>query len=317
MNMDEDQSLDVGLEAAEAAETAESADLVLDESGELNVPDSFWGDEFAPKDDAEPAEPTGAAEPAPEGPPAVQQYTAEEIGQAFIEGRIDESRLPQELIPYYQAIAAQQQRAYEAEMVQRQIQAVQYAQQQQVPQATWDDFTNAANQLAARKFLGIKPDQFDEFNPQHMAAQQMAMLEIREYAMAAQQQQMEDQRFQDAFTQLYVDYKQKEPDMDVIAHQYFNTWKQGLTVRENAAVDAAMQSRDLGQMKGVLDKLISDYRKSRGGQSRQKQAVAAPPAVVGAGNAGEAVSLPPDFSKLGDMTPDEQAAWLIANKYVA
>lgn len=308
--MDEDQSLDVGLEVEE---TAESADLVLDENGELNVPDSFWGEEFAQKDEAEPAE------PAPEEQPQVQQYTAEEIGQAFIEGRIDESRLPQELIPYYQAIAAQQQRAYETEMVQRQIQAqqAQYAQQQQVPQATWDDFTNAANQLAARKFLGIEPDQFDEFNPQHMAAQQMAMLEIRDYAMAAQRQQMEDQRFQYEFAQLYADYKQKEPEMDVIAHQYFNTWKQGLTVRESAAVDAAMQSRDLGQMKGVLDKLISDYRKSRGGQSRQKQAVAAPPAVVGAGNAGEAVSLPPDFSKLGDMTLDEQAAWLIANKYVA
>lgn len=306
--MDEDQSLDVGLEVEE---TAESADLVLDENGELNVPDSFWGEEFAQKDEAEPAE------PAPEEQPQVQQYTAEEIGQAFIEGNIDASRLPQELIPYYQAIAAQQQRAYEAEMVQRQIQAVQYAQQQQVPQATWDDFTNAANQLAARKFLGIEPDQFDEFNPQHMAAQQMAMLEIRDYAMAAQRQQMEDQRFQYEFAQLYADYKQKEPEMDVIAHQYFNTWKQGLTVRESAVVDAAMQSRDLGQMKGVMDKLISDYRKSRGGQGRQRQAVAAPPAVVGAGNAGEAVSLPPDFSKLGDMTPDEQAAWLIANKYVA
>ena len=269
--MDEDQSLDVRLEVEE---TAESADLVLDENGELNVPDSFWGEEFAQKDEAEPAE------PAPEEQPQVQQYTAEEIGQAFIEGNIDASRLPQELIPYYQAIAAQQQRAYEAEMVQRQIQAVQYAQQQQVPQATWDDFTNAANQLAARKFLGIEPDQFDEFNPQHMAAQQMAMLEIRDYAMAAQRQQMEDQRFQYEFAQLYADYKQKEPEMDVIAHQYFNTWKQGLTVRESAAVDAAMQSRDLGQMKGVMDKLISDYRKSRGGQGRQRQAIAAPPAVA-------------------------------------
>lgn len=321
---------------ATAAESGPSSvggkEIFLDEKGELHVPDSFWDD--VNEEMSGEKLPIPGEEPEPAAPASVAAvYTPEELAEAFYSGKIDVTKLTPELMPYYQAMDAAARRQAGAAQVMQQMQAQQVPQvqpeqmqhvQQVQPQATQQEKVQQLMQVgkavAAQYMLGIRPEEFDEFNATHNAALSVAIGEITRQAQAMQVQQIEAQRLQMEFANMYASYKQKEPELDFIAERYFPAWREGLTVKENAAVDEAIYSRDMNKIKGLMDRVVADYKKAKGGAvsaNRAQQSRPQPPQVVGAGNVGDPPAGHLDFSALGEMSPDQQAAWLIKNKFVA
>ena len=304
-------------------------EIFLDEKGELHVPDSFW-DDVSEEMSGEKL-PIPGEEPEPAAPASVAAvYTPEELAEAFYSGKIDVTKLTPELMPYYQAMdaAARRQAGAAQVMQQMQVPQVQPEQMQHVqqvqPQATQQEKVQQLMQVgkavAAQYMLGIRPEEFDEFNATHNAALSVAIGEITRQAQAMQVQQIEAQRLQMEFANMYASYKQKEPELDFIAERYFPAWREGLTVKENAAVDEAIYSRDMNKIKGLMDRVVADYKKAKGGAvsaNRAQQSRPQLPQVVGAGNVGDPPAGHLDFSALGEMSPDQQAAWLIKNKFVA
>ena len=176
--------------------------------------------------------------------------------------------------------------------------------------------------LAAKNLLGIDPKDFDEFDPKHKMAQNAAVMEIRERARQIYQnmtvQQMQQARAQQAvqakaaeLSSMVAEVRSKTPDFDEISNTFFPRWREGLTVKENTAVEETFRSGDTQKIKGVLEKVIADYRAGKAPQVRAET----PPVVVGAGNAGTETRGMVDISNFGDMSADEQANWLITHKY--
>lgn len=290
-----------------------SGQITMDESGELNIPNSFWDDD-------------DVAETDPEAP----YYTPEEVAKAFENGDVEPERLRPEVRDYYSAIDASARRRADAQRIQQEMRA---EMPQQAPQPApavsptistkeqWAQLADAAKALAAWNYLGISPDDFDEYDPNHTAARNMAMQEIRERAQvmyreqeAAVQRQAQTQRKAAEVANLYAEYRQKEPEMDRIGDELFPAWREGLTVREYKAVDEVLASGDVGKIKGLFDRLIADYKKGKGAP-RASRAVQAPPSVEGAVSAGAEDGGVVDIKDFGSMTPDEQAAFLIENKF--
>jgi hypothetical protein len=309
----ETQTQEVQVQEAQQVQESQVSEnsITLDETGELVIPDSFWDAEETPKA-TEPEEKT-----APEAKTEVEQpkhYTPEELAAAFETGNIDETRLKPEITEYYKAIAArrqaQAQRPQVSPMppVQRPVQQV-----TALPPVSWDQVMEAGKVLAARNYLNINPDEFDAYDPKHTAAQAMAVNEIRERAMALQQQQVARQQIAAQVQDLYASYRAKVPEMDEISEKFFPRWKESLVKREYDAVDAIIASGNLGKIQMLFDRVISDYQKGKG----NGKASSPPPAVVNAVDSDKTertgmVSV----DKLGEMSPEEQAAWLIANKFV-
>lgn len=326
----EDLEVEAGAVQEAVAEASEQApaepaanEISLDENGELQVPDSFWGD----LGEEEPAEAEAAPEPEPEKPEGPAAYTHEEVAEAFISGDIDPARIPPELTPYYQAIAARQQQALEAQRAQeyqQQLWLQQQAAQQpiQPPEVDYEKLATAAKELAVHR-LGIKPEDYDEYDQRCIVATNIAANELMSRATAIRQQQMAEQQMQYmeaarqqqflAGFQGLVAERAKGIDMAKL-HQFADEWIGDLPSKKASVVDRIFKSGDLQRAGLVLDEMLKAY--SAGG-STSTAARETPPQVMRAGNYEEPKAQPVDVSKLGEMSSEDLAAWLIANKYVA
>ncbi|MDR1979548.1 MAG: hypothetical protein LBQ42_12510 [Synergistaceae bacterium] len=328
-------------------ETPETEEIALTEDGGLEVADSFWESE----DKARPEE---AAQPQPQA----GRYTPEELAEAFINGTIDQAKLTPEVAEYYKAIDAAAQRRNEAARLQREM--LQRAQQAQPPQAqlpqaqapqaqaqppiskeAWAQLMEMGKVLAAKNYLGIKPEEFDEFDPKHMAAQNSAVVELRERAQQlhqaqqaqqarqaqeaqiARQAQVQAQVRQAEIVNAVAEIKQKTPEFDEIDQKFFPQWKERLPFKEYQAVDAIFRQGSAAQVRDLMNKIIADYKATKAPTDKtaatSKTATpktATPPPVMTAGNAGGETQGVTDVSKLGEMSSDEQVDWLIKNKFV-
>ena len=279
--------------------------ITLDESGELNIPDGFWDEPGEQAPDPAPVEATEPAEPEVEP----TYYTPEEVAEAFAAGNVDPEKLRPELRDYYKAIDGRMRRSAEAERVQQEL-----ARQQPAPPSapvSWEQLGEAAKVLAAKNYLGINPEEFDEFDPRHAMARNMAMQEIRDRAQAMYQQQAYQQRRYAEVGNVYASYLQSVPEFDEIAERFFPLWRENLTVREHNAVNEILASGDPEKLKKLFDRIVTDY------QAGKKKQVAAPtpPPVMGTAGAATEERGVVDAVEFGNMTPDEQAEFLIRNKF--
>lgn len=324
------------------ADAPGESQITLSESGELDISDNFW--------DEHPKEPARTPQtPTPEQPAA--HYTPEELAEAFINGNIDETKLKPELTEYYKAINAIAQRRQEAQrqaqLRQAQLQQAQLQQaQQQTPQTqpemskeSWARLKEVGKIVAAQRYLGIEPGAFDEYDPNHVAAQNMAMIELREQAQQMAQTQRIQQAQQDRQAQMAQqmrqqaqaknaeiinilnDVRQKTPDVDFneVNEKYFKEWRDNLSVKEYNGVKQIMAMGTPAQIRDLVTRVVADYRKSKGQPSSVKNAktnAAVPPSVIKAGNAGEERKGMANVSDFGGLSPDEQVQWLIDNKFV-
>ncbi len=306
--MDEEligQEIQTAVEPAPAPAPEETNNITLDDSGELTIPADFWGDlgntETKTEQEPEPVQ----EEAKPEETQEPQYYTPQEVAEAFAAGTVDPDKLRPELKDYYEAIDASTRRNAETQRIQQQL----ATQQQVLPTPTFEQVTEAATILAAQNYLGISPEEFDEFDPKHAAARNMAISEIRDRVLQIQQNQVRQQQTTANVASFCAEYRQTVPEFDEVGEKYFPQWREKLTVREYQAVDAILASGDVGKLKGLFDRIVSDYKAEKGAK---KAPVTPPPPVMSTsgaaqGDAGKVV----DISKFGDMSPDEQAKFLI------
>jgi hypothetical protein len=174
----------------------------------------------------------------------------------------------------------------------------------------------AGKELAARNYLGIDPKDFDEYDPQHVAAQNHAMMEIRDRARAMHEQTARVQQFQQArqaqFAQMCQDFQKQEPDFQEINDRFFPQWREKLTKREYDAVDAIIRSGDMGTIRKLVEKVTADYKASKAAPG--VKAPPPPPVMTAGGGAGETSAMV-DIGSFGSMSPQEQAEFLVKNKW--
>ena len=295
---------EIQTEVAPAPAPEETNNITLDDSGELTIPADFWGDLGNTETKTE-QEPEPVPEPEPEKPDEPQYYTPQEVAEAFAAGAVDPEKLRPELKEYYEAIDASTRRNAEAQRIQQQF----ATQQTALPTPTFEQVAEAAKVLAAQNYLGISPEEFDEFDPKHAAARNMAMSEIRDRVLQIQQNQVRQQQTTANVASFCAEYRQTVPEFDEVGEKYFPQWREKLTVREYQAVDAILASGDVGKLKGLFDRIVSDYKTEKGAK---KAPVTPPPPVMSTsgaaqGDAGKVV----DLSRFRDMSPDEQAKFLI------
>ncbi len=299
-------------------ETGEQG-ITLGEDGELNIPDDFWGEgEAAPETpEPEPAQ-EATAEPAkPEGDEPGEQtfYTPEEVAEAFAAGNVDPEKLRPELRDYYKAIDGRMRQSADAQRVQQELARQQQQPAQPSAPVSWEQLMEASKVLAARNYLGIKPEEFDEFDPRHAAARNIAMQEIRDRAQAMYQQQAYQQRCYAEVANVYSSYLQSVPEFNEIAERFFPMWRENLTVRDHRAVDEILASGDPEKLRKLFDRIVTDYQAGKE-KTAPKPAPLAPPPVMGtAGSTAETGGVV-DAAEFGNMTPEEQAEFLINNKFI-
>lgn len=318
---------------AEPAGSGEPA-ISIDENGELNIGDELLAEAGAPAEVEQKVE-----KPAPvEEVKAPEVYTPEDMAKAFIENTIDASKLPESVQNYYKAILAEQQRRTEILSINRPqpAQPVTPVAPPQAPQpakaltpAQYAELQGAGKTLATR-MLGIKPDEFDEYNPNHQQAQQIAMNDIRVRA-----QQIEQERAQQAYQAQAQAYQQqqvairqqnlqsittefqKNANWQDIDQNFYPTWRSKLDAQTGAVVDSIMAEGNVDKVKALMSQVIKAYDAQKTPNMAVKQ-VQAPPAVMGSNTSTDVVENKgmADTSKLGGMTPEERAAWFIQNKFV-
>jgi hypothetical protein len=297
-------------QATEAPEFPEPT-ITMGEDREPTIPDSFWDDEPTA---AEPAK--GEGKP---GEAAPACYTPQEFAEAFAAGKVDAARLPKGMADYYKV--ADEALRRQATAPPAQPQPSQPQPQRRMTRETWNQLLDASKLHAARNYLGIDPSELDpDLNQAHALALSAAMQEIQARAAAMGEERRRAQEAQRQIDSLYAEYKSREPEFDEIDARFFPLWMGSLTVREANAIGAIFQSGDMARVRAVLDRVVADYksRKAGGKGEAQRKAAEPPPAVVKAGGAGEGEGRGmADVSRLGEMSSDELAEFLVKNKFVA
>ena len=302
-------------EAAQEAEVQEQQgtepgaepEITLGEDGGLDIVDSFW-DDAKP----EPQEEKKEEEPRP------AWYTPEEFAAAYESGQIDEGRLDPAILDYYRMALGVEQRRRDAAELQRQA-AARAPQPQQRQQPTWDQVWEAGK-IRAAQYLGISPGEFDEFDERHKAARIMAVNEIREHSQAAIQREQQARQAWEGrvamMSNVYAEYRQKVPEMSEIGGRFFDEWLMNLPIRQHQAAQHILGRGSEQQVRQLLDKVVADYRAVKNPPKAQNKETPPPPSVMSAGGTeGEAQGMA-DASRLGDMSPEDQAKWLMQNKLV-
>jgi hypothetical protein len=304
----EGQAAEETQETAPEAEVQEPAgaepEITLSEDGDLDIPDSFWDDEKKPEEPEEGKEPQRA-----------DYYTPESFAEAYRNGQLDEGKIDPKIIEFYKAVAGVERRRQEAEALQRQA-TERAPKPQQRPQPSWEQVMEAAKIRATTHYLGIKPEEFDEFDERHKAARLMAVNEIREYGAAQERQEAQARQAWESrvagVSNLIAEYRQKTPEIDEIANRFFPVWRQNLTMRQHEAVNYILSRGNETQVRQLFEKVIADY-----GAAKAPQRKAAPPEVMGTkGSESESSRGMVDVSNLAGLSMEDQAEFLIKNKLV-
>lgn len=257
------------------------------------------------------------------------RYTPEEIREIGLD-KLDPKRLPPEMVPYYKSLQADYTRKTQLLADERRIlEAAKAKEPQAEPAASTADgeqpggkeaespfkvIVAAAKALACTQFLGIRPEEFDEYNMEHTAALQAAMRQLEgEAARAAEREQQVARQVTD-FATLCAQYRDAVPEFDEIANGFFPRWIESKPYRKYNEVIGVFKSGTIPEIKKVIDEVISDWRNEEGAKPKEKiPAVESAKGTSLVGAPGKAGS---SAKALGEMTSDEQAEWLVKNRLV-
>lgn len=261
------------------------------EDGEVNFRDDFFGDV---KD-----------EPEAEAP---KYYTAEELTDTPYE-EWDIERLPEDVRRYADIVRSQ--------MVARQAQA-QRPQRPTTPpgyeaphEYTPKELAEDAQKLAVQKLGLTDADEFDDYEPEHRAALNMAMQELVQKDYAARQTYARVTReYQDL--QRFNDEMTRRPDWLEFDRWFAGRMKaENLTPEQvNAALSAAVNSNGGGNWSAVQKAMTQWYREFQAGKQSGRGRAQRPPALesTSSGYEGRGSINLRDF---GDMDMDRQAQALM------
>lgn len=294
----------------------------LDENGVLVFSNDFF-EEFE-KEETEEVKAEAETEEKP-SEPEPEYYTPEQLAEAFEKGEIDGERIKPEARDYYDAISKVQRPRPEPQP-QPMPQPMPMPPQQPL-NIDIKQLREAAKRIAATHYLGIPEKDFDEFEPSHAQAQQMAMLDIRDRAMEMHRQQTEQAyRQQQAeyaarqriaeINQAYAEVKASMPDADAVS-DYFGEWREGLSLRENREIDEVLRSGGRKEIKALFGRIEKAYRQAKAPPPPATPPTPPPPPVEkGSGTQSKEEPGVVDATEFAKMSPDEQADFLIRNKFV-
>lgn len=276
-----------------------------------------------------------------EPPAAPTAYTANELLAALTTGRVDESRIPDELRANYVAIRQQQQiAALTAQQQAMQMQSPQLptaeGEQPQEGAELYRRIQEAAEKKAMKDF-GIAPEQLSEMlysdDPaetkkveEFRVAVQMNVnaitREIDAYQMTLRQQQAETQAFMQEFTPKMQQVQASEPNFNQI-DVMMETFYQQLPYQEAVQVAAVIERYKNGTCTRADIPLIeSYYNKTRAAFYAKQTGLssaptpapkAAPPQVEGAGKVAATPSAQVDWSAMRTMGVRERSDFLRAH----
>ncbi len=314
--------------------------LVIDGEAFDMEPDEVTGEQ--PETDSRedtPYETPGAAQETPDIPEDVPeetgteepedqpQYTPEEIREIGLE-KLDPKRLPPELLPYYKSLQGDYTRKTQQLADERRI--LEAAKKREEPaspetkeigkpseetpgESPFKVIVEAAKNLACAQYLGIPPEDFDEFNIEHATALQTAMRRLEyEASRKAETEQRIAQQARD-FGTLCASYRETLPEFDDIANTYFAQWMEGKPYKDYNRIIGIFKNGSIPEIKTVIDEVISDWRNAKGGKPRNIPAVESARGTSLVGSPGKGGS---NARSLGEMTADEQAEWLVKNRLV-
>lgn len=259
-----------------------------------------------------PEEPAKAQEEQP------KPYTPEEIAQEPIE-RLDPSRIPPELQPYYKSMLAdytrktqalaEQRRQFEMQMAQFQ-QAQQPPQQQQQAQQPTEPPVNVQRQyyeqlhgIAKARVEQAFGEAFDELNPMHATALVDEVANVKVYLIEQQQRQAAIQNVLGSF--------QQDPEWQSI-DKYAMELLDNMPYHQAKQIRSRIESGDIAFMNDFLKHAKTEYYKAKNPAPAQQSAAPSmklkPPAVESAGQ-GLTKNEQPTFDpkSLGRMSVDDQA----------
>lgn len=274
----------------------------------------------------------------PTVPAAPVAYTANELLAAMTTGRVDESRVPEDLRAQYVAIRQQQQIA--ALTAQQQAMQMQppppptaEGEQSQEGAELYRRIQDAAEKKAMKDF-GIAPEQLSEMlysdDPAETkkvedfrVAVQMNVnaitREIDAYQMMLRQQQAETQAFMQEFTPKMQQVQASEPNFNQI-DVMMETYYQQLPYQEAVQIAAVIERYKNGTCtRADIPLLESYYNKTRAAFYAKQTGLssaptpapkAAPPQVEGAGKVAAAPSAQVDWSAMRTMGMRERSEFL-------
>ena len=301
--------------------------IAIDDDGELEFGSKFFDtfrEDFESRQEKEEEQEGG---PAPETPAATPPtfYTADELKGFGSIDEIDPARFPEAMQPYIPVI-----RDYVLSL-QRQVELLRSIRnapqpQTQAPQAPkpmeHKEIAALARKVAAER-LGVKPENIDTYDAEHVAALSVAVQEVtarNRAEVAAWQGQAQAQQELQRFA---VDLA-SQPDF-----QQFDTWVTNRLASAGMSADQllvyAQQTGDLAGIQRAVAEMYREWKRQgaqqapQGAQSHSrpvqqlKQQGAMPPKVpiVESANGAAQVRKTVDLRGFGDMDEDAQARALI------
>ncbi|MDR3563285.1 MAG: hypothetical protein P4N41_16695 [Negativicutes bacterium] len=235
-------------------------------------------------------------------------YSPEEVRSADFE-KLDPSRIPSELLPWYKSMQAgftkktqelaQQRRAVQEVLEQAKGGTPAVREGQEANQA---DQAAQLTQAARGQVEQYFHQKFDEFNPSHQAALTMAVQQIHaDVSRAAGRQEN--------LVGLESELRAKDPNFDTI-YEFAKSKVTELPYRDYVRLQKAFSEADVGTLKRYYDGARKSFYAGRQSVATGEQRAAAP-RLEGAGSGGHLSKAPPDFGELGKLKSfDDKLAWL-------
>jgi hypothetical protein len=196
----------------------------------------------------------------------------------------------------------------------------QETQQQELDPATlYDSITEKAKEAVAKELI----EEFDEFNPKHMAALSIKTTQIMDVVKEERSRVMQQNHMAKVVEDWETDTRGKEPEhFDAIYDWAKENIKDVLTQREFEKAQVAFNTGDKDEMDKYFDKIATAYFKAHNIERKSKEPTKKEPKKIekkkppvgleksGQGNYEPKKKVAP-ASKLGGMSSDAQTQWLI------
>lgn len=245
-------------------------------------------------------------------------YSPDEIKELGIE-KLDPNKIPPELVPFYKSMQADytrktqavRERERELEALRSQPQPEVHPEQPQMTeQQAHDLFYEAAKERAAA-LLGIKADDFDEYDAKHMTYLTVASQEL--YAMAqremARRSHLSEKKRK--YDELLGKLREEEPHYDEI-NQWASAYLEQLPYKEYSKYMRTFNEGTIEEIGEAIQQIRKAwYREKQGARPKET-----PPKVETGSTAEE---LPPKrmtTANFARMSDEEKADFLRTNGYV-
>jgi hypothetical protein len=253
--------------------------------------------------------------------PPVQEkqkdYTPEEIRDIGLDN-LDPKRIPTELLPFYKSMQADYTRKTQAlkekekslaSQPQQPVEQSEPPQPQMTEQQSRDLFYQAAKERAA-EMLGVKADEFDEYDARHMAYLTMASQEL--YGVATQQleKQRTIERKKQQYSELLSKVQREEPYYDEI-NQWSLVYLESLPYKEYSEYMRTFHTGTIEEIEGAIQKIRKAWHREKQG-ARPKES---PPVVETGSNDVEEPQRRVTTNTFSRMTAEEKADFLRLNGY--